>query len=45
MTKSALVEPPEQERFVIDVARKIHETMAMLDSTSEYGQGIVRERD
>ena len=42
MTKFALCEPPEQERFVIDVARTVHETMAMLDSTSEFGQGIVR---
>jgi len=41
MTKFAMCEPPEQERFVIDVARTVHETMAMLDSTSEYGQGIV----
>jgi len=40
MTKFALCEPPEQERFVIDTARTIHETMAVLDSTSEYGQGI-----
>ena len=41
MTTFALCEPPEQERFVIDVARTVHETMAMLDSTSEFGQGIV----
>jgi beta-lactamase class A len=41
MTKFAICEPPEQERLVIDVARTVHETMAMLDSTSEYGQGIV----
>lgn len=41
MTKFALCEPPEQERFVIDVARRVHETMAMLDSTSDFGQGIV----
>jgi beta-lactamase class A len=41
MTKFALCEPPEQERFVIDVARTVHETMTMLDSTSEFGQGIV----
>ncbi len=40
MTKFALCEPPEQERFVIDVARTVHETMTMLDSTSEFGQGI-----
>ena len=40
MTKFALCEAPEQERFVIDAARTIHETMAVLDSTSDYGQGI-----
>ena len=42
MTKFALCEPPEQERFVIDTARAIHETMSVLDSTSDYGQGIQR---
>jgi beta-lactamase class A len=40
MTKFALCEPPDQERFVIDAARTIHQTMATLDSTSDYGQGI-----
>jgi beta-lactamase class A len=40
MTKFALCEPPEQERFVIDAARTIHETMAVLDTTSDYGQGL-----
>lgn len=39
-TKFALCEPPEQERFVIDAARTIHETMVVLDTTSDYGQGI-----
>jgi beta-lactamase class A len=42
MTKFALCEPPDQEQFVIDVARTIHQTMATLDTTSEYGQGIHR---
>ena len=40
MTKFALCEPPDQEWFVIDAARTIHETMTVLDSTSDYGQGI-----
>ncbi len=40
MTKFALCEPPEQERFVIDVARTIHQTMAVLDTSSDYGQGL-----
>ena len=42
MTKFALCEPPEQERFIIDAARTIHQTMVVLDSTSDYGQGIPR---
>jgi len=40
MTKSALYEPPRQERFVIDAAWTIHQTMAVLDGTNDYGQGI-----
>jgi beta-lactamase class A len=43
MTKYALCEPTEHERFVIDTARLIHQTMVALDSTSEYGQGIPPE--
>jgi beta-lactamase class A len=40
MTKFALCESPDQEWFVIDAARTIHETMAVLDTTSDYGQGL-----
>jgi hypothetical protein len=40
MTKYALCEPPEHERFVIDCARLIHDTMAVLDGTNDYGQGV-----
>lgn len=42
MTKFAVCEPPDQEGFIIDVTRLIHEHMLVLDSTSEYGQGIPR---
>jgi hypothetical protein len=45
MTKFALCGPIEQERFVIDVGRTIHETMAVLDGTSDYGQGIQWENE
>jgi beta-lactamase class A len=45
MTKFALCGPIEQERFIIDVARTIHETMAVLDGTSDYGQGIQWEKE
>ena len=41
MTKFALCGPPEQDRFVIDTARTVHETMVMLDSSSKFGQGII----
>lgn len=41
MTKFALCDPPEQERFVIDVARTVHQIMTVLDTSSDYGQGLV----
>jgi hypothetical protein len=40
MTNFALCEPPEQGRFIVDTARTIHQTLVVLDSTSDYGQGI-----
>jgi len=43
MTKFALCEPLDQERLIIDMAQTIHETMIVLDTTSDYGQGIPRE--
>jgi beta-lactamase class A len=43
MTKFGLVDPVEQERFVVDVARLVHETMVALDTTSDYGQGVPAE--
>jgi len=42
MTKFGLTDPLDQERFIIDVARLVHETMVALDTTSDYGQGIPR---
>jgi beta-lactamase class A len=40
MVKFAMCEPQEQEQFVIDTARLIHQTMLTLDSTTDYGRGI-----
>jgi hypothetical protein len=40
MTKFGLQEPADQERFVTDAARYIHETMVALDTSSDFGQGI-----
>jgi beta-lactamase class A len=41
MTAFGLQEPAEQENWVIDAARAVHDTMALLDRTSDYGQGLV----
>ena len=30
----------EQERFIVDLAEHVHQTMKILDTTSGYGQGI-----
>jgi hypothetical protein len=40
MTKYALCEHPDQERFIVDTARLIHGTMLVLADTNEYGQGL-----
>jgi hypothetical protein len=40
MTKFAMCEALEQERFVVDTACLIHQTMLTLDATSDYGRGI-----
>jgi beta-lactamase class A len=34
----------EQERFIVDLTTLVHQTMAVLDSTSDYGQGIPVKR-
>jgi beta-lactamase class A len=41
MTKFGLQEPEDQERFVTDAARSIQDTMVALDTSSDFGQGIV----
>lgn len=40
MTKFGVGHPLDQERAVVDVVRTVHETMAILDDTSLYGQTI-----
>jgi beta-lactamase class A len=40
MTKYALCEHPDQERFIIDTARLIHGTMSVLADTNQFGQGL-----
>src|SRR3990172_145258 len=41
MTAFGRQEPSEQERWVVEAARAVHETMVVLDRTSDYGQGLV----
>jgi len=43
MTKFSLIDALDQEFFIINVARLVHETMVALDTTNEYGQGIPPE--
>jgi beta-lactamase class A len=40
MTKFGLDAPADQENFVVDVVREVHETMYALEASSDYGQGI-----
>ena len=40
MTKFSLLDALDHERFIIDVVQLVHETMAALDTSSDYGQGI-----
>lgn len=40
MTKFALGDKENQERFIVDVVRLVHETMVALDTSSDYGQGV-----
>lgn len=40
MTKFGMQEPADQERFIVDTARVIHEIMVTLDGSSDFGQGI-----
>lgn len=41
MTSFGMLSPSEQEQWVIDAACAVHETMTILDRTSDYGQGLV----
>jgi beta-lactamase class A len=43
MTTFALCPPEDQEHFVVDCARLVHGTMAVLDGTSAYGLGLPAE--
>ena len=40
MTKFGLQDPLQQEAFVIDTAKTVHQTMSALDSTNEFGLGV-----
>ncbi len=41
MTAFGMQEAGDQERWVVEAARAVHETMVILDRTSDYGQGLV----
>ena len=40
MTKFGLGAPEAHDQFITDVARAVHETMATLDTTTNFGRGI-----
>ena len=42
LSKFGLCEPAQQDQWITDIASKVHETMAVLDECSEFGQGIPR---
>lgn len=42
MTKFGLQEPADQERFIVETARLVHETMVALDTTNDAGLGLPR---
>ena len=44
MTKFALGTVPQQDRFIVDVASTVHNSMAALDSTNDYGLGVPQYR-
>ena len=41
MTKFALEDVTRQEAFIVDVARDVHQTMVALDSTNDFGLGVL----
>jgi len=42
MTKFALEDVTRQEAFIVDVAREVHLTMVALDSTNDFGLGVLK---
>ena len=44
MTKFALGTVPQQDRFIVDVASTVHNSMVALDSTNDYGLGVPQYR-
>ena len=44
MTKFALGTVQQQDRFIVDVAGAVHNTMVALDSTNDYGLGVPQYR-
>ncbi len=42
MTKFALEDVTRQEAFIVDVARDVHQTMVALDSTNDFGLGVLK---
>ena len=44
MTKFALGTVPQQDRFIVDVASTVHQSMLALDSTNDYGLGVPQYR-
>ena len=44
MTKFALGNVQQQDRFIVDVANTVHRTMLALDTTNEFGLGVPQYR-
>ncbi len=44
MTKFALGTVPQQDRFIVDVASTVHQSMLALDNTNAYGLGVPQYR-
>ena len=42
MTKFAMGDVLANESFIVDLAREVHQTMVALDSTNEFGLGMLR---
>ena len=44
MTKFALGTVQQQERFIVDLAKTVHQTMVALDATNDFGLGVPQYR-